>query len=166
MGSQGEAVEAVDQLPPVPGMPTDAVLALATMIEVAPKKIGHDLAAMLAKLQVQNSRLVGVVEDTSPDAPEGALVVKSNIEEFMLDAAELYARASAFFPFARFQVNGRPAPIGEAETITALNLLGLRDFEFERLHATARRRANREHERRLPMWLQWVSRYSRDRPNA
>lgn len=108
---------------------------LQSLIEASPdNELATSLAKLLGELQVLNSRVTEI-----PNLGSYMTGLQLTIEDYMLQVAKVYADTSGLFGFAR----GNAKTVRQSEKMelrSALNLLELRDHEFERLHATAKRR--------------------------
>lgn len=122
-----------------PAPPGEAIQAFKEMTEVSLPADRETLAAILTKIQIQRSRISSVPPDRRP---EGMIVAAANLEEYILDAAEVYARSAALYEYARGKTEKMPGPTITVDAqIAALNNLGIFDEPRERLVATLKRRA-------------------------
>jgi len=122
-----------------PQIPPETVTQLRDMIEAAPKAVRIDLSRLLTNIQIEDARLA--------DLPEGIvnpsrIVTKSNIESYILGAAEIYAICEQFFQFARREVDKPSINLTNNSLSTALHVLGFPDYEYGPLHAQAERLVN------------------------
>lgn len=83
----------------LPVVPADIVTDLRDMIEACSSEQAQPLVELLGALQVQMSRLSGLHADLS--GPKRKIVGDAYFYTVMLDSADLYARASDLFDFAR-----------------------------------------------------------------
>ena len=128
------------ELPPVPG---DRIAALADVIEASPPEVGRVIARLLSKLQVQDGRLRSIKAEILD--PHGHLrsAPKVMLEDFIIDAADLYARCEGLLDYAREasdEAGGEPAAAGLRR---ALTLMGFHEAAFDRVKATVDRRFGR-----------------------
>ncbi|MBX4964475.1 hypothetical protein [Rhizobium binae] len=111
---------------PVP--PSDAIQSLKEFIETSPQRDRDFVAKLLSKIQVQISRLQGM----RSDRPRGTIVLSINIEDHILDAAEIYGRASVLFEYARGDSNTMPNRLLAPDVYPALSAIGIWDISRER----------------------------------
>lgn len=102
----------------LPVVPSDIVTDLRDMIEACSSEQAEPLVELLGALQVQMSRLSGLHADLS--GPKRKIVGDSYFYTVMLDSADLYARASDLFDFARAGPGAVDAP--EAKRLPAAKL--------------------------------------------
>lgn len=97
-GGAGERIFEPEGGWPRPEVPASPMEGLRAMVEAAIGLEGKAIATLLARLQVQASRLRSLAREFR--RPE-TTVVRSNIEQYIVDTVELQARADALFLFAR-----------------------------------------------------------------
>lgn len=102
----------------LPSVPADIVTDLRDMIEACSPDQAEPLVELLGVLQVQMSRLGGLHADLA--GPKRKIVGDSYFLTVLLDSADLYARASALFDFARAGPDVADAP--EAKRLPAEKL--------------------------------------------
>lgn len=112
---------------------------IATTVDPA---VGEVFARLLASLQVQAARLRSVQSNLAPDAPSAVMVVSAELEDRILDAAGLFARAGALFEFARGLSDVPPLEFKPGDRKLAMHLMGFYDYEQARLYETADRRSD------------------------
>jgi hypothetical protein len=137
--ASGEAVpQEARQGIALPSLPDEATKDLRSMVEAADQgNVGLAIAALLSDVQVQASRLAGLRNERHDH-----VVVLAFLEEIIVNTAQIYARASALFDFARRRVD--EVGIGELraeELHSALRNLGFHDGRFDRIYETVSRRA-------------------------
>jgi len=126
-----------------PPLPVEVITAFQRIIETAPEpRVSGVFARFLCALQVQTARLDSVKTDLSAGAPSAVMVVSAELEDRVLDAAVIWARAAALFEFARGESDEVPREFNGADRLTALHLMGFYDYEQERLYETANGRSN------------------------
>ena len=110
----------IPKLPEVsfPTLPGGVVDQLREVIGAADETTAGVLSDLVAKVQIQRSR----VRDAEAAIRRGGsqLVIATNIESYIVDAAEIYARASSLFPFARREVASPPQDVCADEVASAL----------------------------------------------
>ena len=118
-----------------PELPSDVVKHFQDVVETSDEKIGGDFAKILAKVQVQRSRLQSMSQRFGEG--ESHAMTQSELEDYIVDVADIYRRCNKLFKYAR----------GDAETLEesaegdggvhgALHLMGYREPEFLQLFAT------------------------------
>ena len=113
-----------------PNVPTSAVVDLRAMIESSGSHEGRALAIVLSRVQVQASRLRSLTQKQSPASV--TVVTASQVEQYIVDTAEIFARASSWFGFARG--DDEQPPFGEPTIETMFNAQqGLSLFDFDRV---------------------------------
>lgn len=118
-------------LPAFPPLPTEALSALKEMIEFAPSEERDTIAKIIEKIQIQRSRISAIGTDIKP---VGHIVSEENLEQFIIDSAELSARAAAVFEFARRVTTKIPSQELSAEGWkSALHHLGIFDDLYDKL---------------------------------
>jgi hypothetical protein len=96
----GGVISPVAGLPVLPAIPDQAVEEFRILIETGPSSIAGPIATLLSLIQVQRARLDDVAEWN-----EGRITLTvslPNLEEYILDTAEVYMRASYLFEYGRF----------------------------------------------------------------
>ncbi|OBQ87499.1 hypothetical protein [Mesorhizobium sp. WSM3873] len=121
-----------------PSLPSEAIQAFKEMTEVSLPGDRETLATILTKIQIQRSRISAI---TAERRPPDMIVAAANLEEYILDAAEIYARSAALYEYARRKSQAIPsATISVDAQIGALSNLGVFDELRDKLVATLRRR--------------------------
>ena len=127
----------------VPPLPVEVIIAFQRIVETAPdRNVSEVFARFLGALQVQAARLRSMAGNLSTAAPSAVLVVAAELEDRILDAAVIWARAAALFEFARDKADEPPTEYKGPDRLTALHLMGFYDYEQPRLYETANRRSN------------------------
>jgi hypothetical protein len=122
-GQEGLPRETEWQGPPPP---TGALLDVRTLIETLPLRDGSAFATLLANIQVQSSRLSSMRPSRLPNHVH--VIVRSNLEQGVVDCADIYARSEAFFPYARGESENVPHDPPTREDIeSALRKMGSLD---------------------------------------
>lgn len=128
IGEQQPPGDALQRLPR-PTLPDQAILALETIIETTDDDAFVNLlAAMIAEMQVLDSRLRGL-------AREGRGLGANNLQAYLMNAAKVHAYAAGMFEFARRETENPPHVLDWNQAIVALNLSGLIDLRYPDLHA-------------------------------
>ena len=143
--ANGEAIPQNVSRQTIPTIPPGVVNDLVGLARHGNESLYRAIAVILIELQVQASRMRSLWRDLERD---GLVVTVSNVEDYIIHTAEVYARATALFGFARGESENVPNHLTYEQIRSALNLLGVYRLEYERIHATAesryRRRALRE----------------------
>lgn len=125
------------ELPPVPA---DKIEALAQIIEAGRPDVGSVIARALNKLQVQDGRLRSSKAEVLDPHSHMRSVPKIVLDDYILDAADLYARCEGLLDYAREEseeVGGEPSAV---DLLRALTLMGFHEQSFDRVKATINRR--------------------------
>jgi hypothetical protein len=81
----------------VPPVPTEALYTLRHSIEFGDDQVAEVIADLIRKIQIQHTRLVSTENRLS----SAQSVLRSNVLDYIVDALEVFARASKLFPYAR-----------------------------------------------------------------
>jgi hypothetical protein len=87
-----------------PRVPAEALLNLRECVQFGDEIVAEVIADMMSQIQIQHSRLASI---TRPR--DGEIILPLNIEVCLVDAVEVYARASKLFPYARRVPDAAPA---------------------------------------------------------
>ncbi|NRQ15584.1 hypothetical protein BHMPCIPO_02834 [Ensifer sesbaniae] len=115
-------------LPKFDSYSADVLSNLKEMVEFSTEFERKYYSRLIISIQLQASKLGGLSNDHS--RPE-AWVHAHNVEALILGEAEIYARASALFAFARGATNDVPLHIVRREISAALFLTGLHQIRDE-----------------------------------
>jgi hypothetical protein len=115
----------VARLPARPELPADIIPTFEKCIEFADEPEASHLIGLLRRLQIQYSRLADAGE-----MREDRLLLRLNIETYIVDGAEVHFRASSLFAFSR-ETDQHPAH----SLMNSLGNMGIHDFD-ERLRAS------------------------------
>lgn len=137
-----------------PTLPESHREVFAQCIRFAEPEVGDFLATTLAKLQVLNSRLSGLLPNTDPDRRIMVIHGTDAVLTYLHSLAILQMRINRLYPFAR---NEEPLDIGPAtwdEAENAYRNLELRPGEYEcprvgTLEAFSQRWVQRQHGKRF-----------------
>src|SRR5262249_49364022 len=81
-------------------IPVETLEALADFIEYADRLDTSVIEAMIGLIQIHDARIRALVRDNY-DPHQTAVVVRSNIEAHVIDAASIYAAADTLYQYAR-----------------------------------------------------------------
>lgn len=112
-------------LPKFPEIPFEAATAIRELVELSDDSERVFLASLLGEMQVQSSRLRGLARDRSL-----GIVMQHNLESYLADSVEIYARASALFDFGRDPKVIIPDGLSENAIDTGLHVMGIWDDEI------------------------------------
>jgi hypothetical protein len=122
-------------------LPSETLKALADFIEYSDKANVTVLEATIALIQIHDSRLRGLVEDNR-DPSETRIVVLTEIENRIIDAASIYAGAASIFDYARRRSQDLPTTMTWDSVARALRNMRFWDEEHPQLYeALAQREA-------------------------
>jgi Tfp pilus assembly protein PilN len=120
------------ELPPIPMDALDQLVATVRTLEI---QHVEPFAKIAQEIQVHNARV--------SDRRENRRINEANFQEYLLDAAEIYARASSLFEFARLETDDLPSVLFADQMKSALWSTGA---EYDRegpLHQAIDRRGRR-----------------------
>jgi hypothetical protein len=123
-----------------PPVPADKIVALAEIIEAGRPDVGAAIALVLNRLQVQDVRLRSARADVLDPHGVTRSVAKVTLEDYIIDAADLYVRCEALLDYARAESEEVGAGPDAASLLHALILMGFHEAAFDRVKATIRRR--------------------------
>lgn len=139
--SSGQAIpkSALQSLVP-PRLPHDAISELKPLVQAAGEDVGLAIADMLGEIQVLDSRLTGLIEPR--DSTSVHVVVVAFLEDIILNALKVYARASSLYDYGRRKSEEIPTGEPKPEALySAMHNLGFFDDRYETLRQTIERRA-------------------------
>ena len=120
-----------------PSLPDDDLANLSRCIRYGDETLQRAVSKLLAQLQIQSSRLRSFAADMRPG---GTAHQGGAVHEFLVDAIELYARASGLFDFARQETNSASESVTLEEMQSAANNLNVRRLGFLNVHLMIERR--------------------------
>lgn len=121
-------------------VPSEALNALAEFIEYSDDVNVDVLASTLALIQIHDSRLREMVSENA-DPSSSHMILRSNIENSIIDAATISAGAASAFAYARRRQNEMPPELLWDDVIRALRTIGFWEDEHPRLHDAITRRS-------------------------
>ena len=124
----------------LPAIPDDKIKALAEIIEAGRPDVGKAISKLLNKLQVQDGRLRSTKREILDPHSHTRSIMKRDIETFIVDAADIYARCEGMLDYAREEsevVGGEPSA---ADLKRALTLMSFDEAAFDRVKNTIDRR--------------------------
>jgi hypothetical protein len=104
----GETLPATIAMPVWPKLPTDAITALKELAENSRPNETVFVARLLSALQIQNARTRDLERELTGQRRS---TLKVNLESYLIDAGESYARATALFEYARREADHFPTQI-------------------------------------------------------
>lgn len=127
------------EVPDMPRHPSDALATLKELVEFLDPADVRPFALLVADLQVQASRL----SETLASVAHGRRlsVLRINLEQYVLDAAFVYARTSKLFDFARGAANEVPRSILWSDVKSALFFFDMHPEDDEPIARTIMRRS-------------------------
>jgi hypothetical protein len=131
---RGDAIPLQATPTKAPTFPNGIIEDLRGIIEYSDKPIRTALVALVGKLQIQMSRLTTLERHLKEGPDNTNSIVVTNIEDYILDAADIYARCAALFHFARGATEIAPGGPLRADMHSALNQTGFWYDEFRRVH--------------------------------
>lgn len=147
----GETVPHTASVRPIPPLPTEAIPVLANLVEICERGQDKLFAAVISQAQVLSARMDTLGRNVHQS---GFTVTVRNLEDYICDAAEIYAKAGALFPYARRETECIPLVVTIQEAMQALRILGFRDTtRYGRLHSHVERRVREEAPPSATSWL-------------
>lgn len=122
----------------LPALPSGLADSLQGMIEASDVETGSAVGRLLSVVQYQSSRLQDLV--TISQRTGRRVVVVVNIEDYLIDAAEILARVNALFGFARRETDWIPIRPTRQNMHSALFLLNIDDSAYPNIYETVNRR--------------------------
>ncbi|HEV2559329.1 MAG TPA: hypothetical protein VGU45_11935 [Microvirga sp.] len=122
-----------------PDLPANLVEPLRECIRYSDREQAKELADLLSAMQVQHTRLRGI----PASAFRNAIITGHTIDSRMIDTADLYARASNLFDYARRSEEGKMVSVSFADLRSSLWLMGIHEGENESLYKLLDARENR-----------------------
>ncbi|NIJ42356.1 hypothetical protein FHS78_002650 [Parvibaculum indicum] len=118
------------QIPPVPH---DEIRTLTDVVEAASNEVATAIADLIGDIQVQAARLRGLQSETR-------VTSKTDLEEYILDVAEIYAQCENMFDYARRETDIVRPEIKYEDMRRSLRLMNFYDAQFGELMETVARR--------------------------
>ena len=127
---KGDVVQpTASRLPERPILPDEILTGLTVMAEAANDHVAGWINKLAANLQIQYARMRSMHSGFFTDYRIGRITTAENIEQYVIDAAKIYASASALFDFARAKTEAAPQPLTWDNISSALDCIGA-DFEI------------------------------------
>jgi hypothetical protein len=120
-------------------LPSETLKTLGEFIEYSDALDVNILEATVAAIQIHDSRLRDLIEVNRDPSGDG-VVHQTQIESYMIDAASIFAGASANYDYARRRQSQLPAQLLWDKVINALTNMRYWDEERPRLYAEIERR--------------------------
>lgn len=119
--------------------PTETLKTLADFIEYSDTLDVRVLEATAAWIQIHDSRVRGLFDDNR-SAGSGHVIVRSEIEGHIIDAASIYAGAASAFDYARRREETLPTELSWDDVRSALRNMRVWEDEYPRVHEALKRR--------------------------
>lgn len=116
-----ERLPTTHELPKYPEIPQSVVDVLKEIVEHVEPQYRDVFAKLASTMQIQRARLRGGARDMAGGFGMG----KEDILSHIVDALEVYARASALFDYARFEPGAVPEDIRPGATASAIHNVGI-----------------------------------------
>lgn len=115
--------------------PAHLIGAVERMIEAtSDANVIRMLRAMLADMQVLNSRMNGLALELELE-PEGPFdSIRMSMDVYLLQCGVIYAQSASLFDYARFKADTVPAELDWQSVYGAFQSLGVHDHEFPKLY--------------------------------
>lgn len=118
--------------PAIPPVPQEPVSVLSEFIEFSRPADVDLIEELMRDIQVQQSRLRGTASNI---ANPSMMVTKRNIEEYLIDAGLIYAKASASFNFFRRRAEKLPTDITWDQVRSGLRNMFVYDTSYPDVYA-------------------------------
>lgn len=126
--SNGRILSATGKTEPtIPNLPEETITILSQFIEYSQPGETVLIEDLLREIQVQSGRLRDIFSDI---CRLDVMVTKDNIEDYLIDTAGVYARASACFNFARGLTDKLPTEVSWDNVRSALRNLRVYDTQY------------------------------------
>jgi hypothetical protein len=114
-------------------LPSETLKTLAEFIEYSDAVDVNVLEATVASIQIHDSRLRDLVK-VNRDPSEEGIIIQTQIESYIIDAAAVFAGASANYDYARRRQSQLPGQLSWDRVINALTNMRYWDEEHPRLY--------------------------------
>jgi hypothetical protein len=130
------------KVPAMPRLPTEALGALKEMIEFSTANETAVIAKIATVIQYQFSRLSSVISDAG-SSPSGNIhiILAINLENYILDAAEIYARVELLFNFGRRRTDSIAGSVTWGQVRVAVSLMRFHEYKYPSIYETIDRRS-------------------------
>jgi hypothetical protein len=119
---------------------------LRDVIATASITVGERVSKAISDVQILSARLRTLSKNLRPGS--SSVVLEVNLNEYILNAATIYARGAGLFLYARRETDEAPADFpSEDELYTALNLIGFDEGTHSEIYRMASVRAARHQAR-------------------
>ncbi|MBB4375620.1 hypothetical protein [Bradyrhizobium sp. SBR1B] len=122
----------------VRSLPTESLSTLSEFIEYSEEADVNLMEAILARVQIHDSRTRSLVTANSPYS--GGVVIRTELENLIIDAAIINAGTTSFFNYARRHVDRSPKELSWDMVDSALMRLDVWEDSFPRVYEAAERR--------------------------
>lgn len=120
---------------PIPPLPDDLLPSLIEIIEISHAEYIRPFADLIKSLQVQRASL----RKTLADSPTGHLITRENLIHEIIRAAEVYARCSQQFPYARGETTNPSAVPSQNDLQSALLIICQSSQHWDEIRTKAKR---------------------------
>lgn len=120
---------------PIPPLPDDLLPSLIEIIETSPAEYIRPFADLIKSLQVQRASL----RQTLADSSTGHLILRENLIHETIRAAEIYARCSQQFPYARGETANPSAVPSQDDLQSALFIICRSSRHWDEIRTEAER---------------------------
>lgn len=121
-------------------VPVDVIVELRLLIEFGDAPVGTAIRKLLSELQVQIARIATMTKQLKQGYDDDHSITVLNVETYMIDTADIYARCAALFDFARGKTDTLPGAPLRADIKSALRQTGVWEDNFSRVHQLAESR--------------------------
>lgn len=126
--------------PAIPEIPFSAVEVIRACLETTDKDKRESLREILTQLQIQNSRLRGILRDVGPGST--MIVVEDNLADYIVHTLDLDVRCRNTIPYAR---DDAPSPFSRPSRDDMQNAAFFEDIHADEFPLVAQKIATRYH---------------------
>ncbi|RWY91845.1 hypothetical protein EHI44_02070 [Rhizobium leguminosarum] len=128
--TRNEVLPATVEVGQVPDLPVGAIQSFLNLIEVIEGKNRQALSTLIGTIQIQRSRLRSIRHRERGD---GHIILRLNLERYVVDAAEIYAQAAALYDFGRKTDSPSVRPVKHSDIAAALHNMRIFDDLYDTL---------------------------------
>lgn len=130
----GESIPKQATPPALPPIPVGVIEDLRAIIEQSDEPFRGSIKRLIGQLQVQVARMGSMATHLKEGYDDDHSITVLNIETYMIDGADIYARCSALFDFARGTSDEVPGGPTRADIRTGLRQTGVWEDLYPRVH--------------------------------
>jgi hypothetical protein len=117
-----------------PIVPAEIVDDLRSLIELSDEPLRISVVDLMHQIQVQFSRVRSMVANLKDGYDDDFTITTLNVENYMIDTADIYARCSMLFDIARGNSAQPPGAPRQTDIRVALRQMGIWEDTYRRVH--------------------------------